>query len=236
MKILIHSLILLASLILGICPSSAAAQAFSAIIPIHPGDLLKAMPKTPDNWKIQFSRGQNFITESGVPVSQAIRRYEITIEDLSVSPPVSKIVKCNILLMDVGSKAEDAKDFTSRLTRADNENASHKRLDADKGTRGVFNINPSGGIQYDGICGNRLILEIEVSGATEKEFVSLFQSADFSALSLLSSNLPDRKSTSRIFTLHIADEMNPKLNRSYQGGTIDPEAESNRTIPEPSVR
>lgn len=235
MKLHSHTLILMASLILGICPSSAAAQAFSAIIPIHPADLLKAMPKTPYNWKLQLSRGQNFISSSGIPVTQAIRRYEITIEDGSVSPPVPKIVKCNILLMDIGSKADNAEDFKSRLTRADNENASHKRLDADKSTRGVFNLTPSGGIQYDGICGNRFILEIEVSAVTEKEFVSLFKSADFSALSLLSSNLPERKSTSRIFTLHIADEMNPKLNRSYQGGTIDPE-EKSRNIAPPSAQ
>jgi hypothetical protein len=215
-----------------ITASSVEAKPFSAVTPIHPAALLQAMPKTLPNWKCKFSRGQNLISGSGIPVTQAIRRYEITIEDTSVSPPVPKTVQCQILLMDIGSKAEDAEDFKSRLMLPASGTSSHKRLDADEKTLGVYNISKSGSIMFDGICGDRLILEMEILGASEKEFLALFKSADFSALASLSGSLPEKKTTSRIFTLHIADELNPKLNRSYQAGTADSE-EGPYNIPPP---
>jgi len=219
-----------------IAVSSVGAEPFSVVTPIHPAVLLQAMPKTPTNWKCQFSRGQNLISGSGIPVTQAIRRYEITIEDTSISPPVPKIVQCKILLMDIGSKAEDAEDFKSRLMRPTSGTSVHKRLDADNKTLGVYNISNGGGIMFDGICGDRLILQMETLGASEMEFLVLFKSADFSALASLSGNLPETKTTSRIFNLHIADEFNPKLNRSYQAGTVDSEEESNRNIAPPSAQ
>jgi len=222
-------------LCLVIAASSVEAKPFSVVTPIHPAALLQAMPKTPSNWKCQFSRGQNLISGSGIPVTQAIRRYEITIEDTSVIPPVPKTVQCQILLMDIGSKAENAEDFKSRLMLPSSGLSNHKRLDADEKTLGVYNISNGGSIFYNGICGDRLILEMEILGASEKEFLSLFKSADFSALASLSGNLPKKKATSGIFTLHIADEFNPKLNRSYQAGTVDSEEES-RNIAPPSAQ
>jgi len=225
------TLVLISILIIGIGTVSLSANPSPVIEPVHPAILLRAMPKPPVDWKCLVSVGRNELSGSGIPVTQATRRYEIVIEDKAVNPPVTKTVTCNILVMDIGSKSDTAEDFKSRLLQADKPDTRRKRLDPGAGTLGAYRVLDGGTIKFDGLCGDRLIIQIEVIGADEKEFGALMKSADFSALAILPKNLPNNETTKRMFTLHIVDELNPKNSRSYNVGMVDFEGESKSSPP-----
>jgi|GEM_PF-730673 len=226
------TLVLISILIIGIGTVSLSANPPPVIEPIHPAILLRAMPKAPAGWKCLASSARNELSGSGIPVTQATRRYEIVIEDKAVNPPVTKTVTCNILVMDIGSKSDTAEDFKSRLLQAEKPDSKRKRLDPGAGTLGSYRVLDGEIIKFDGLCGDRLLIQIEVIGADEKEFEALMKSADFSALATLPRDLPSKETTNSRFTLHIVDEMNPKNSRSYQVGTTDFESESRSSMPE----
>jgi hypothetical protein len=189
--------------------------------PVHPQLLLDSLPAVPANWKLLSSSGSNELMGSGEPVTFATRRYEIRLEDKSQEPPVVKTVNLKLVAMDVGSRTETVQTFRSRLASVGQGDETRKKIEFGSGVVGVFRSPSEGVIKCNGLCGDRLALQMESQGADAKEFVSLFQSVDFGKLAALGRRLPSSVITSGRYTLHIVDELNPKKNRSYQAGTVD---------------
>lgn len=196
-------------------------NAGSVVQSVHPQLLLESLPATPENWKLLSSTGSNELMGSGEPVTVATRRYEIRLEDKSQEPPVVKTVNLKLVAMDVGSRTETVQTFRSQLASVGQGDKTRKKMEFGSGVVGVFRTASEGVIKCNGLCGDRLALQMESQGADEKEFVALFQSVDFGKLAALGRRLPSSVITSGRYTLHIVDELNPKKNRSYQAGTFD---------------
>ena len=207
--------------VLGLMPYAFASP---VIIPVSPQVLLAALPEAPEKWKLVSSAAGSEVMGGGEPVTVATRRYEITIEDRSVEPPVSKVVSLKLVAMDVGSRSETVSDFKEQILLAEKPDADRRKMDLGHGIAGTFRVNEDGRIKFNGICGDRLALQIEASGCEVKEFASLLKAADFSNLAYLARKLPSEKSSTGRFTMQMVDELNPKRNRSYEAGTVNFEA------------
>ena len=200
---------------------SSLALSKPIITPVHPESLLVALPVVPSDWKLLSSSASNELMGSGEPVTIATRRYEILFEDKSVEPPLVKKLLLKLVAMDVGSRTETVETFRSQLSLAGQGEDGRRKIDFGSGVLGAFRIPSEGIIKCNALCGDRLALQIEMQGANEKEFVSVFKALDFANLSALARRLPDSLNSSGRFTLFIVDELNPKKNRSYQVGTVD---------------
>jgi hypothetical protein len=210
---LLTSIVLLAS--------SLLAFSKAVISPVPPDLLLAALPTSPPEWKLLSSTASNELMGSGEPVTIATRRYEIPIEDKSVEPPIVKTFNLKLIAMDVGSRTETVESFRSQLSLSETGKDSKKKMDFGSGVFGVYRIPSEGIIKCDGLCGDRLALQIEMQGANEKEFAETFKALDLAKLADLARRLPASPTSSGRYTLSIVDELNPKKNRSYQVGTID---------------
>jgi len=197
------------------------AHAEPVVQPVHPQLLLESLPAVPENWKLLSSTGSNELMGSGEPVTVATRIYEIQIEDKSQEPPVFKTVTLKLVAMDVGSRTETVQTFRSQLASVGLGDEDRKKIEFGSGVVGVFRSSSEEVIKCNGLCGDRLALQVASKGADAKEFVALFQPVDFGKLAALGRRLPSSVITSGRYTLHIVDEMNPKKNRSYQAGTFD---------------
>lgn len=201
------------------------AFAEPVILPVSPQDLLAALPDAPENWKLVSSAASSEVMGGGEPVTVATRRYEITVEDRSVEPPVSKIVSLKLVAMDVGSRSETVTDFKDQLMLAEKADADRRKLELGHGIAGTFRVTEDGRIKFNGLCGDRLALQIEASGCEANGFAALLKAVDFSNLAYLSRKLPSAKSSTGRFRMQMVDEINPRRNRSYEAGTVDFAAE-----------
>jgi hypothetical protein len=201
--------------------SSYLAFSEPVIMPVQPDSLLSALPLAPSNWKLLSSSASNELMGSRDPVTIATRRYEIQLEDKSVDPHIVKTLLLRLVAMDTGSRTETVENFRSQLSLAGQGVDARQKIDFGSGVFGAFSIPSEGIIKCDALCGDRLALQIEMQGANEKEFVSVFKALDFAKLASLARRLPNSLNSSGRFTLFIVDELDPKKNRSYQVGTVD---------------
>jgi len=217
-------------LLLGIGAQPILAQASEKVVAsVSPAALLAAFPVVPETWKCVESKGNTDVSVMGVPITTAIRRYEIPAED----PPKNEIPTTaqepktlRMIAMDLGSRFEDP---ALRATPPDKSFPL-------RGLTGEIK-SYTGRLLYEGIGEKRLVIQIEARGISTPEFRQILTKLPLQPLVALEKQFPTKiiATEKRNVMIHenempvtfrkmnniIIDELAPSRNRTWESSTFD---------------
>lgn len=196
---------------------------------VSPAALLAAFPVVPETWKCVESKGITDVSVLGVPITTAIRRYEIPAED----PPDNKIPTTaqepktlRMIAMDLGSRVDGPAP----------RSVPNKNVFSLPGLTGEIKSFP-GRFIYEGIGEKRLIIQIEVRGISTPEFSQILTKLPLQPLVALEKRFPSKiiatekrnvmilenemPVTFRKMNNIIIDELDPSKNRTWESSTFD---------------
>jgi len=196
---------------------------------VSPAALLAAFPVVPKTWKCVESKGNTDVSVMGMPITTAVRRYEIPAED----PPKNEIPTTaqepktlRIIAMDLGSRFEDP-----ALRAIPPEKSFPLR-----GLTGEIR-SYTGRLLYEGVGEKRLFIQVEAKGFTVSDFRQLLGKLPLEVLiaaekSFPKTIIPSEKGSAMIGERNIPlitrkmnniiiDELAPSRNRTWESSTYD---------------
>lgn len=199
---------------------------------VSPAALLKALPAVPVDWKCVQSKASTELSVMSVPITTAVRRYELPIEipaqqDPAVPAPPPPTLR--IIAMDLGSRKEDP-----LLREADAQ--ADKKACRIPGLAGVVSSFP-GRFIYEGIGKKRLLVQVEGRNMDAIKFRRILEGLEFSPLVAAENQFPEKsvptekQSVPREgaevsvqvykITNVLLDELNPSLNRTWESSSME---------------
>lgn len=191
---------------------SANAQSVAAhrpILPLTPSELIKFLPGTPTGWELKESRAKSFYNEW--LVSQASREFSHPADAQSLPPGATPAPPqvTRVRLTDTGYTPALFADF-EEFKPGKYGNTESLYVDSLPARR----ISLSGGERLRVLVKARFVLEVEVHGQPPNASIAWLRQLNFARLN----SVPDSgiEKLPNPVTAVTIDELNPKLNGSYQ--------------------
>lgn len=197
------------------------------ILPVEPMKLLEALPDAPEGWKLTRSTAKTDISVLGNSVTTAVRSFTI--------PPVVEggpEIRLTIKAMDSAAQTSTVQDFESRIRRSENGEGGGTPVVLSETISGIIKLRSDTQMRFEGMVGNRLVLQIDASPVDAREFEALLKLLNFSKLKIASARLPQMRSRSKTFQVRTVDELNPVANRSRVVTLYDPDEDAKSNSPE----
>lgn len=189
---------------------SAVAEmtpAHKPIVPLEPSDLIKLLPGTPQGWELKESKGKSFYNEW--LVSQVSRQFTQLPQPNSGGAKPPQPAMTRIQLTDTGYSPALFGDFDQFKPGkyGTTENLSFDSFPARR-------VITADGERLRILVKARFVIEVETHNQAPNAAISWAKVCDFNRLT----SLPETgiEKLANPVTVRSIDELNPKLNSSYQ--------------------